>query len=493
MGSRFCPWEGSIDKGECETTPCPEWSNWGEWSQCFLDLETSLNCSDPLVVSRNLLGTRERIKQCQICPFNEVFCRRPTNATVCDELIQAEKENSKESEMCDCYTYLSSEEIEDLRFHAQQILRNVETNETEYFNITDYEVDLVLVQESGSQPSLQSTAVNISEEIVEVNYGSKTVAKWAEWSEWGTCSATCGFGKKLRTRTCQLPGVLGDPGCGRKGRQQEMNCLQRRCKLHWMDWGEWTVCSATCGQGGRSRMRECSNPDKLGEPACLRTKRIDMEPCKETVCIKWFEWTQWSPCSVSCGQGQQTRSRKCPDNAEPHNCPGPNVEYIYCNVPADDPRCLLPKETWVPPEMNLDNDYLFYDLFDLDTFTFQTTASTDYDFGGTTAPSLGAYFNPDLLTTPPSFPAAMFTTAAQIDVSWQNVPKPEIWGPWQSWSPCSLACDNPEGRRSRIRLCLAIDTNNCDMNGRIQAEKCVCENALQVGSEIFDHIVLARD
>ena len=159
-----------------------------------------MDCTDPLVVSRNLLGTRERVKQCQICPFNEVFCRRPANATVCDELIQAEKENSKESEMCDCFTYLSSEEIEDLTFHAQQILRNVETNETENLNSTGYVVtDLVLAQESGSQPVIQSGAVNISVEVVEVNYGSKTVATWAEWSEWGSCSATCGFGKKLRT------------------------------------------------------------------------------------------------------------------------------------------------------------------------------------------------------------------------------------------------------------------------------------------------------
>jgi leucine-rich repeat transmembrane protein FLRT len=40
--------------------------------------------------------------------------------------------------------------------------------------------------------------------------------EWSSWSEWSECSASCGKGKKRRTRTCDNPTPFngGDPCIG---------------------------------------------------------------------------------------------------------------------------------------------------------------------------------------------------------------------------------------------------------------------------------------
>ena len=48
----------------------------------------------------------------------------------------------------------------------------------------------------------------------------------------------------------------------------------------------------------------------------------------------WGSWSSWSSCSVSCGNGTNTRTRRC-DNPEPSgggvDCPGAVNQTEYCN------------------------------------------------------------------------------------------------------------------------------------------------------------------
>ncbi|KAK2180840.1 hypothetical protein NP493_423g02026 [Ridgeia piscesae] len=48
----------------------------------------------------------------------------------------------------------------------------------------------------------------------------------------------------------------------------------------------------------------------------------------------WSPWTAWSTCSVTCGGGQQQRTRRC-DNPAPRNggvdCRGKHAESQTCN------------------------------------------------------------------------------------------------------------------------------------------------------------------
>ncbi len=39
-----------------------------------------------------------------------------------------------------------------------------------------------------------------------------------------------------------------------------MNCNSGPCNF-WTSWGQWSVCSLTCGSGQRTRTRACENPN----------------------------------------------------------------------------------------------------------------------------------------------------------------------------------------------------------------------------------------
>ena len=48
----------------------------------------------------------------------------------------------------------------------------------------------------------------------------------------------------------------------------------------------------------------------------------------------WDTWSQWGPCSVSCGPGQQTKSRTCTNPAPAHGgqaCTGNSTDIQSCN------------------------------------------------------------------------------------------------------------------------------------------------------------------
>ena len=108
---------------------------------------------------------------------------------------------------------------------------------------------------------------------------------------------------------------------------------------YFSDWGEWTVsgqCSITCGvnEGVQLYTRTCVNGEK-GDEGCDEGESEKLEKCVSTKpCPSWSTWSEYSACSVTCGGGERSRTRKCSlETAKIINdeCPGESIEKENCN------------------------------------------------------------------------------------------------------------------------------------------------------------------
>merc|ERR1712062_119764 len=101
-----------------------------------------------------------------------------------------------------------------------------------------------------------------------------------------------------------------------------MDSIQEKFTSEFDNWSEWGDCSTTCGEGTRIRTRRCLGPyECIGEDS-------QMEACPNTLtCTRdfgdWHNWSGWTSCSRSCGEGLRMRTRICPGL---WRCIGENIE-----------------------------------------------------------------------------------------------------------------------------------------------------------------------
>lgn len=80
--------------------------------------------------------------------------------------------------------------------------------------------------------------------------------------------------------------------------------------------GNWTPCSATCGPwGARVRRPQCMAPSgrEVSQGLCghLQKPRGGLQPCHTRDCPARWVVSEWSQCSVSCGEGFHSRQVTC--------------------------------------------------------------------------------------------------------------------------------------------------------------------------------------
>jgi hypothetical protein len=133
-----------------------------------------------------------------------------------------------------------------------------------------------------------------------------------DWGVWGECSVTCLTGIKNRTKTIISEAVGTGRSCSSIQQIEKVHCNAGPCpvKCEVSEWGSWDTCSESCGVGKTSRTRSvvttalhggvCPNL-KQGKECMLKLCPVDCEVS---------EFSGWSTCSVSCGTGLQTRSKR---------------------------------------------------------------------------------------------------------------------------------------------------------------------------------------
>ncbi|EPB74850.1 thrombospondin type 1 domain protein [Ancylostoma ceylanicum] len=137
--------------------------------------------------------------------------------------------------------------------------------------------------------------------------------RWS-YSEWSSCSQTCGStGVSRRSVVCvdDHNRVVPDHLCvGEAKEGTERECNRFPCP-RWV-YGHWSECSRSCDGGVRMRHAQCMDAaDKETHHSRCGPKH-DRESCNEHMCTAW-SFGQWSTCSVTCGDGIQTREAICVD------------------------------------------------------------------------------------------------------------------------------------------------------------------------------------
>lgn len=177
---------------------------------------------------------------------------------------------------------------------------------------------------------------------------------YTEWSEWNNCSKECGEGIQTRYRLCAWPppGKYGKD-CYRFGPDKDKKpCFLQICPIDgkYGDWSAFSACDKPCGGGKQVRTRLCNNPPAVfGGKPCEGQSREEQQ-CNTQVCPidgGYTQWSEYGPCSVTCGKGTKTRTRSC-TNPPPSNggkpCSEPASEYTQCDSGAC-PVIHKPKET----------------------------------------------------------------------------------------------------------------------------------------------------
>ncbi|CAF2496701.1 unnamed protein product [Rotaria sp. Silwood2] len=117
---------------------------------------------------------------------------------------------------------------------------------------------------------------------------------WSPWSDWSICPKTCGKSFRSRTRTCTNPEPKNNGRlCIGTEREEEL-CPEIVCSgqsLRLSSWTDWDSCSKTCGGGIQKRRRTCLiKEDKCSE--CLEETRVCNEsPCPIQQVTLWSDWT----------------------------------------------------------------------------------------------------------------------------------------------------------------------------------------------------------
>merc|ERR1712137_82801 len=137
-----------------------------------------------------------------------------------------------------------------------------------------------------------------------------------DWSVWSACSAPCGPGFKVRSRSVLQEPMRGGVSCTNPLKAiagcHSVPCGTRSVDCELSDWEDWGHCNHRTGQQRRERHiavhKSSSGLDCQGQR--VEVKGRDRGCFGTRHHCSWGEWTPWSLCSATCGEGRNSRKRK---------------------------------------------------------------------------------------------------------------------------------------------------------------------------------------
>lgn len=161
---------------------------------------------------------------------------------------------------------------------------------------------------------------------------------WHSWNDWGACSLSCGVGGRTRTREKNAAQYGGQDCAGSSQHVETCNTWQCPVNCRWSLWDAWMPCTKSCGHGVSHRSRSYDPKPQNGGLHCSGA-HMEIQDCMSFPCpvnCEWEEWLDWSLCSKSCGDGIRTKVRLVNITAAfgGYECPhSPQFEEPCPNMP----------------------------------------------------------------------------------------------------------------------------------------------------------------
>ncbi|KAI5744925.1 hypothetical protein M8J76_006685 [Diaphorina citri] len=285
------------------------------------------------------------------------------------------------------------------------------------------------------------------------------------YTPWSNCSATCGKGLRMRSRTYVNPASARAAECDRQlvskemciaenptcpGEEEEEQVEGKECKVG--EWEAWSECSVSCGQGLRTRVRRF--PDKKTAKKCPHVELVEREPCIESPCTESVvdplcpvtDWSDWSPCNASCGYGFKIHTRflladkqheaECLQRVslnETKRCKSPRGD---CKVDMAEVKttCMLPEDTGSCHSFN-------------ERFRFEPMKGMciPFSYGGCGGNKNNFYTQAECLDF-----CRPIINLLDAPSSTNNITNVDcVLGEWGPWSECSVKCGRGYKMRTR--------------------------------------------
>jgi len=336
---------------KCNLGPCPshcEVSSWTMWSKCTKTCGTGSSKRSREITSVPQAGgytcpSLSETKQCAtaFCPvdcnqqsFDQApwsactkSCATGTKKRVRQTFVAAKyggKACSASTQIASCNSFKCPIDcVENGWTQWTKCTKSCATG-----RMTRYRAILMTAQFGGKACSAASESSHCNTKPCPVN------CKFTYEASWSKCTKTCGTGYQRKSLVIITNGVHGGVLCP-SATHQTRECNTKSCPVDCVlsAYSQWTPCTKSCGHGTQSRIRSASRASAFGGKAC--GSLVLTLACNDAVCpvnCAVSSWSSMSKCSTSCGSGTQMKTRKVLVSATNGGVVCPTlVHTIKCN------------------------------------------------------------------------------------------------------------------------------------------------------------------